>query len=272
MSNAHAEVDDSELLARMGIGGNNPPKDDIEVLIAEIEERASPLIGRFKELVASAERAPLKCEDEDTAGKLSDLILQLNANSKSLDTKRTEEKAPFLARGNAVQSFFARYTDAISPHVLRLKTVLGEYLKAKAAKEAREAAALAEQQRLEAERQSAKAQELEQQGRHQEAAAAIDRAVIAEEGAITAAKVATARPAALASARGTSGGRGGLTTRWTGTIIDRAQLDLEALRPYFGQDELQKAVNAFVKVNCKGNTGATLKGADIKQETSAIVR
>jgi hypothetical protein len=72
--------------------------------------------------------------------------------------------------------------------------------------------------------------------------------------------------------RGSYGSRGGLSTRWVGVITDRDQLDLNALRPYFSNDDLQKALNGFVKANCKGQTGATLRGADIKEQTSAVVR
>ena len=58
-----------------------------------------------------------------------------------------------------------------------------------------------------------------------------------------------------------------LRTRWVGELDNKAELDLEALRPYLGVDLLQKAINAFVAAG-----GRELKGANIFEKSEAVVR
>jgi hypothetical protein len=268
MQNAALRDDDDFLSS---LGHNNPP-DEMAVLVDDLATRNSEIIGRAEELIASADRAPATCVDEATAGKLSDLVKLLNASRKALDAQRAAEKEPYRKKGDTVHGFFVGFMDKIDAKVAALKKPLADYLKLKAEEERRAAAEEAERARQESQRQAEAAQRHEQAHRDSDAAAALDAAVVAEQNAAAAQKVAQAKPADLASTRGSYGSRGGLSTRWVGTIESRAELDLEALRPYFGTDDLQKAVNAFVKANCKGETGATLKGTKIEQQTNAVVR
>ena len=269
MQNAALKQDD-EFLA--SLGHNKGPEDELTLLIDSLTERNRPILDRAAELIESADRAPTTCADEATAGKLADLVKLLNASRMALDGQRATEKEPFRKKGDAVHGFFVTIMDKIDVKVAAIKKPLGDYLKLKAdaaRRAAEEAARLALE---EAQRLAEQAQKHEQSHQSEEAAAALDGAVLAEQNAADAQKVAQAKPADLASTRGSYGSRGGLSTRWVGIVESRADLDLETLRPYFGADELQKAVNAFVKANCKGETGATLKGAKIEQQTNAVVR
>jgi hypothetical protein len=268
MSNAQRK-DDDEFLASLG---HNSPPDEMAILVDDLSTRNAAILKRAEELIASADRAPAECKDEQTAGKLADTVKLLNASLKVLDAQRIAEKDPYRKKGDTVHGFFVAIMDRIDTKVAALKKPLGDYLKHKADEERRVAAAEAERARLEAQRLAEAAQKHEQAHRDEDAAAAMDAAVVAEQSAAAAQKVAQAKPADLASARGSYGSRGGLSTRWIGTIENRAELDLDALRPYFGTDDLQKAVNAFVKANCKAETGATLKGVKIEQQTNAVVR
>lgn len=269
MTNAAIKRDD-EFLA--SLGHNKGPEDELSLLIDDLTERNRPIIDRAAELIESADRAPMICADEATAGKLADLVKLLNASRKALDGQRAAEKEPYRKKGDAVHGFFITIMDRIDAKVTAIKKPLGDYLKLKADAERRAADEAAKLAREEAQRLAEQAQKHEQAHQPQEAAAALDGAVLAEQNAAEAQKVAQAKPADLASTRGSYGSRGGLSTRWVGAVESRADLDLEALRPYFGADDLQKAVNAFVKANCKGETGATLKGVKIEQQTSAVVR
>lgn len=268
MTNA-ALREDNEFLA--SLGDNNPP-DEMTILLDDLATRNAGIVKRADELLAAAERAPSACNDEATAGKLSDMVKLLNACRKALDTTRASEKEPYRRRGDAVHGFFVAVMERIDSKVEALKKPLADYLKLKAEAERRAAAEEAERARAEAERQSEAAQQHERAHRYGDAAASLDAAVASEQNAVAAQRVSQAKPADLASARGSYGSRGGLSTRWVGIIESRAELDLELLRPYFGTDDLQKAVNAFVKANCKGERGALLKGAKIEQQTNAVVR
>jgi len=59
------------------------------------------------------------------------------------------------------------------------------------------------------------------------------------------------------------------TTRidWTGHLADRAQIDLETLRPYFREEDIDFAIKQFVK-----SGGRTLRGASIFEDTKLQVR
>lgn len=81
-------------------------------------------------------------------------------------------------------------------------------------------------------------------------------------------KLADASAADLARTRGVEGSLSTIKTRWVGTLTDRTKLDLEALRHFFREGDLQFAIDQFVK----SNPGGTLSGAFIREETEAVVR
>lgn len=253
------------------LGHNNPP-DDAEIIMDGLRTKYAEAESRFCELVASANRAPADCRDDITAAKISDLVKLLNSHRKHLDNARAAEKEPYRKKADAVHSWFIMRIDGIDAMVAKLKKPLGTYLQAKADEERRKAREEQERAEAEAKRLAEEAQRLEQAKMPELANAAIDQAIRAETTAQAAAVTQAAKPADLASVRGSYGSRGGLSTRWVGVIVDRDQLDLNSLRPYFSNEDLQKAINGFVKANCKGQTGATLRGADIKEQTSAVVR
>jgi len=62
-------------------------------------------------------------------------------------------------------------------------------------------------------------------------------------------KAANAKQSDVSGVRGDHGGQSSLTTKWVGDITNREKLDLEKLRPFFSEDSLQKALNAFVKLH-----------------------
>ncbi len=71
----------------------------------------------------------------------------------------------------------------------------------------------------------------------------------------------------MSRTRGEYGSMSSLRTSWVFDEIDRATLDLEALRPYLPTDGLDKAVRAFIKAG-----GRELKGTNIFETTAAVVR
>lgn len=81
-------------------------------------------------------------------------------------------------------------------------------------------------------------------------------------------KLAGASAADLARTRGVEGSLSTIRTKWVGTLTDRTKLDLEALRHFFRDGDLQFAVDQYVK----SNPGGTLVGAFIREETEGIVR
>lgn len=79
------------------------------------------------------------------------------------------------------------------------------------------------------------------------------------------------KAAVLSQSRGDYGGQSALATNWVGRLVDRAKLlkDIDALYEFISDDDLQKAVNAFVRVH-KGTR--KLRGVDIYEDNSTRFR
>lgn len=96
----------------------------------------------------------------------------------------------------------------------------------------------------------------------------LDEAVRSDKQAEKADKLAGSSDADLARTRGLGGSLSTIRTDWVGTLTDRSTLDLEALRPYFREDDLQFAIDQHVKAH----DGKALRGAYVREETRAVVR
>lgn len=83
-------------------------------------------------------------------------------------------------------------------------------------------------------------------------------------------KAANAKASTLSSARGEYGGHSGLKTVWVGDIVDRDVLVAQpAIWAFIAEEDLQKALNAFVRAN-KGSVD--LAGARIYEDNKTVVR
>jgi hypothetical protein len=242
------------------IGGNFPPS-PIEALRLQLAEDASRLFARRDELLASAARAPEVVSDDETAGKVGDLIKLLTTAMKSAETARVGAKEPYLEAGRAVDGFYK--TAILEPlerakHIVQVRLAI--FLKQKEAAARRAAEELAQREREEAERLAALAEATSSD-------ATLAEAALAEERALEAAALAEAKAAELSRSRGDYGSVASLRTTWEAEITDRALLDLEALRPHFALADLEKAARAFTKAG-----GRELRGARIFEATAAVVR
>ncbi|MCA3246075.1 MAG: hypothetical protein ING19_21145 [Azospirillum sp.] len=245
---------------------NNPP-DPIAELRERLEDSNRPLLERAAELQAAAGRIP-EIDGDATAGKVADFIKLVSAAIKTSEAARAEAKEPHLAAGRAVDTFFkTRVSDPLEALKRGIERKLTAYLQAKEAERRRAAEEEARRVREEAEARARAAQEAEAKGRAHEAALAMDAAVAKEAEAQAAEAQAEAKPAELSRTRGEIGSVASLRQVWKGEVLDRAALDLEALRPYLPFAALETAINGFVKAG-----GRELKGARIFQHTAATVR
>lgn len=254
------------------LGDNRPPPDLLtgEPLREQLRDENMALLKRRDELLAAAERIP-EIGDDSTAGRVSDFLKQLTALAKAADGKRVDHKEPFLEGGRTVDGFFKAITDPVDRTKKAIEKRLTDYLRAKADAERREREAEARRQREEAERLRLEAEAREAAARDQQS---LDRAIDAETKADTAAadareaeKAAEVKAAELSRTRGEYGAVASLRTTWTFDEIDRARLDLEALRQHLPSDALEKAVRSFIRAG-----GRELAGTRIYETTSATVR
>jgi len=263
------------LSPREGIGGNNPPS-DAEVLRDILLQDSQPLLNRRDELLGSVSRAPLAVEDEETCGKVADLVKLLTACHKNAEATRVAKKEPFLQQGRVVDGFFKQITDPLEKARKTLEPRLTKYQRDKADRERREREAAQRAAEEEARRKAAEAaaaaQQLETEEDLDAAIAAEQQAKQAELDKLAAQKAAEAKAAELSRSRGDFGAVASLRTFWDHKDLDRATLDLEALRPFFSQDALEKAVRAYVRANFEpGKPGTQIKGVVIFENTTTRV-
>lgn len=263
-------MDAIEELIGPGPGHNQPPS-EIEILRQKLAEETAALAKRRDDLLAGVARAPLTIEDEETCGKVADLIKLITACHKSAETMRVGRKEPFLEAGRAVDGFFKKITEPLEKAKDSVQKRLTAYQRQKAEEErrrredeARRAAEEAERQRKAAE-EAAKTIETEE---HLDAAIGADALARQKTAdAIEAQRAADAKAAELSRTRGDYGAVASLRTVWVGEIEDRDALDLDALRPHLSLDAFQKAVNAFVRAG-----GRSLRGAKIYESQTTQVR
>lgn len=158
--------------SRLGIGGNNPPTDE-ELMAEKLKSDHLEILAFYESVVNKAPEMPDKVEDDEAAGKVSDFIKKITSCKKTLDSARSAEKEPYLAKGRAIDSFFKRRTETLDDLKKKIEVPLGEYLKRKEDEKRRAAEEKARAEREEAARKLAEAQEKERQAR--EAAEAAER-------------------------------------------------------------------------------------------------
>lgn len=109
-----------------GIGDNNPPTDEAEILKGQIEA-ASAGADRYKEIT-----------DDDSAAAAQSLRARLNELSGEADKKREAQKKPHLEAGKAIDAKWQPLVKAAKTAADAIKAALGthETRKARAAAEA----------------------------------------------------------------------------------------------------------------------------------------
>ena len=251
---------------------NNPPPDLLvgDDLRAKLARDHENLTARKDQLVDAGNRIP-EVNDEDSARKVSDFVVQLSACAKAADAARVGEKEPYLNGGRVVDGFFKAISDPLDVVKKKAERSLTEYHRAVAAaerarreEEARKAAEAAAEARRKAEEEAraiADAKSL------QDAVAAEKAAEQAAADAALAAKAADAKPADLSRTRGEFGAVSSLRTFWDFDSLDREKLDLETLRNYLPQEGLESAIRSFIKIG-----GRTLNGVRIFENTKVTVR
>ena len=252
------------------IGDNMPPA-NADPLRDRLAETHAALLKRRDELLSGADRAPAEISDEDTAGKVADFIKQIAACIKNTDTHRVAEKEVYLAGGRTVDGWFKKIADPLTEAKGKIEARLTVYQRHKADKERRAREEAEQVAREEADRAAKAAAEAEAAIK---AAPDLQAAIVAEAAAAQAAanaekakKAAEAKPAELSRTRGDYGAVASLHRFWDFADLDRATLDLEALRQHLPADALEKAVRAFIKAG-----GRELRGTRIFENTETKVK
>lgn len=245
---------------------NNPPS-ELEMLGENLTLRYVGVIRQAEEHGALSAQFPEVFTEQLEADFTSDFIKKALACYKDLEAARKDEKEPFLRQGQYVDTFFNNLKDGLSSAIETADKPLKAYLQ----KQARE-----EQERREKDAEDMRklqvsafkdVQELAPGSQHtEETTKAVEHLVTMNQVVAIADKDAQA-PIVTMAAAGGKVSKARLTEKWVGTLADRNQLDLMALRPYLTDAALQVAINQFVKMG-----GRTLLGAKIEKEINVKVK
>jgi hypothetical protein len=250
---------------RLSLGGNNPPLAEV------LDDETQTLRDRRDELLGSASRAPAVVEDDESAGKVADLVRLISACHKNAEAARVSSKEPYLAAGRLVDATYKKITDPLDAAKRKLESVLTLFQRRKAEEERLRREAEARRQREEEDRLRKEAAERAAKIETPEdldAAIAIETAATqASADANAAQKAAEAKPADLSRARGDLGAVASLRRFWDFDQFSRDTLDLETLRSHLPEEGLKSAVRSFVKAG-----GRELRGVRIFENTATTVR
>jgi hypothetical protein len=254
-------------------GHNRPPVTEIfrmenEQLQTNLMFDNQDLLERRDALLASFARCPAECLDDEADKSFTTFKAQILACVSAADNKRKMDKAPVLEASKLIEGFYGTIIDPLND---AKNTVLQRLTSYKLKKEAAERRAREEAERKAreeaariAQEAAAKAATLTSDKDLAEALTAEELARSAEATALQAGEAARAKSAELSRTRSDSGAVSSLRTEWKGEIVSKAELDLEALRPYLAPADLEKAMRGYIKAG-----GRTLKGARIYEHKFA---
>ena len=249
----------------------NRPPENANPLRDRLAETYADALLRCEELLDGEQRVPNPITSEADAKRVSDYIRDIAKHTKVVEAYRVAEKEPFLESSRTVDGWFKEITEPLKKAKAGVESILTAYQRKKAeqerkAREAAERAAREEAERLRLEAERA-AQEAQNEAQLDQAIADADAAQAAQEAAAAAQRAADAKAAELSRTRGSAGAVASLRTFWDFRDMDRAALDLEALRQHLPEPALESAVRSFIKAG-----GRELAGVVIFENTKTVVR
>lgn len=301
-------VETSPLNPRAVPGSNQAP-DYAQQVTDRIAAEYAEIDTTLTRLLDEARTMPATVENDDQALLLGALIKRMRDVDARIESIRTLEGEPYLRGKNAVDSFFFAWRDKIGRRNKNdrsakpgatdvLQARINDYQNRKIAEEnarregeARETARIAREAQEKAAREAREAEEarlkaerarkVETRAATNEAAEAQERAAdVAQQNAARAAELAEearlaslARPADIARVRGNDSTGAGVTLTVAkenyAMLIDRTKVDMEALRPYFTDVEIEKALRGWAKAT---SFRATMPGAEIGSRHKGVTR
>lgn len=277
------------------VAGDNQSPAYAQRVTEQMAREYAALVDSVEAMLAKAAAAPADVDSDETALAVGAIVKEIRDTDRRAEAYRMAEKEPHLRAEQAVDQFFFELRDKlakrnrndrsaragaadilqarIDQHLERKRIAEQERRRREAEETARIAREAAEREaRLRREEEEARAAaerarkpenvaahtaKAEQAG--QAAAAATVEAQVTQEKAVDAHIGTLARPADLVRTRG-----GGvlLTEARVGyaVLVDRALVDMNALRPYFTEQELEKALRGWAKAV---NYGQPMPGAEV---------
>jgi hypothetical protein len=255
-----------------GIGDNRPALITNDMLAIDHRD----LEARVAELEAKADTQPTEVNDDETQGRLQDVIKAIDGAQKTVETTRVSVKEDFLKAERVVDGFFKQGLGArLGAIRVKLEKVATSYLQRKQAAERRRREEEARRLREEEEEQRRIAREAEERAARlrersrpaqaaaieQDARDAAAEAAELEAQRIAAEQHAQAKPAELARTRSSEGGSlGTLKSTWDFNIEAMDEIPAGPLWAYIKREAKEQAIRAYIKANAP--TDETTTSAD----------
>jgi hypothetical protein len=299
----------SEALNPRAVPGDNQAPDHAQIVNDRLSDDYREAVKNVDDLLNEARTMPNEVNSDPEALTLGALIKRLRDADTRLESFREAEKQPYLRGGNAVDNFFHALRDKIARRrkgdrsvrpgaidILQSRIDVWQEQKiaaerARLKQEQLEAARIAREQdatRRKAEQAAEEARLAAERARKVEtqaakgavandmagkAALARAQAELAAEQAEEARLATLVKPADISRVRGNDASGAGviLTTAREpyAMLVDRALVDMEALRPYFTDFEIEKAIRGWAKA-----TGfkVQMAGAEIGFRNKGVTR
>jgi hypothetical protein len=287
--------------ARTAVVGDNSPE---LITTTQLSKDFAHLEAAVAEALEFASNAPLVVEDDADISVLREAVRGLMAQHKRAEAIRVDTKQPYLNAERVVDGYFSKLKTTLNEVQSQIEGRAKRYLDKKAADEkarreeearkAREeeqrqaaAARAAEQQAAEARRKAEEAATLAQTSQRADEAAkaaiakadadASSAAAVAAQRkqaealntATQAQKTTEAKPAEMARTVASGGGMATLKQSFDFEIIDVHAIDLESIRSFIVQADLEKAIRRFVGAH---DDTRPLAGVRIFPKTAAQFR
>lgn len=243
------------------IGHNQPPADPF---IANLTDSADPLSRRLAALEISVAKLPKGVRDEADAGEYAGMVKELRALAQDTDNLRKLEKEPHLTAGRKIDAFFADFLGKINGLKDNLEDRIGAW---QAKREAEERARRAEEARLAAEAAAKLEREARKKRATEDDRLAAAAARLEAEDAKAAEEEASADIVRIKAPTGAVS----MTVKTVVEGVDRATVDLEALRPYFTEEALLKAARALLR-DYPTAGAPKLRGVTFGEDRRTLVR
>ncbi len=246
---------------------SNNPLLDADLIPDSLATRYPELVKRLAELKAGFERFPATVDDPETAEKSVLFEKMMGAFITEAEKAHETEKAPYLASGRAVDTFFlANMKKIVEPW----KKTVNQRRVAFQDKVARE----------ERERVAAEAKRAQEEAARLEATmqtdADLEKAITVTEQAMGAVEaVQNFKASEVGRIKSEMGVTASLSYEWVGEIQDPSQLDIAKLLPFIPVDVFQKALTNWIKINKSGwadHQVVEFKGAKIWMKPKGVVR
>lgn len=243
--------------AMVSMEGHNNPPSEAEIIRQRLAENYIDDEATLNRLLSR--EVPEELTTDKDAGALNDFLFALRAHSSRVGEIHKKEKQPFLEAGRVADDWRAERLRKLDGVISIVGKALLAWNKKKQEEERKRQEDAAEKLRQDA-------LELAEQAKVHEDAGIVETAQDLNEAAQQSENHATLMQRNLHQVKGRSAGTMATSSNkkeWVGVIENLAGIDLEALRPYLKEEDIEAALKRAVKNGVRSIGGAKIFQQDV---------